>query len=159
MTASQVSRSQIRINFSYRLEPGQLTRSFSPRKGLVYTFAKFIPSSRWPSFCALDSPPSVNGISLRPVCWPVIVQAVSPWRRGKLQGKLLIGLPVSVQPLQSVGRNSDQRGLGGNDMNGDVLHKILKATFSIEGLYKLRSTQHVQQVEGNPTRDVDSPCR
>src|SRR6266436_4946125 len=48
--------------------------------GLVSTFAKTDPASRSPRRTALRSPRSVSGRSVRPVCWPLIVHAVSPWR-------------------------------------------------------------------------------
>ena len=48
--------------------------------GLVKTRAKERPASRFPSRRALISPQSVSGKSVVPVCWPVRLHAVSPWR-------------------------------------------------------------------------------
>ena len=62
-----VPLNEISIDFSRRSESGQLT-----------CFSGVSPLRRSPSRSAFASPRLVSGKSVRPVCWPVIVQAVSP---------------------------------------------------------------------------------
>src|SRR5262249_36338072 len=65
-------------------------------KGLVHTWAKVIPRNRSASRRALRSPRLVSGRSVRPVCWPESVHAVSPCRARYTMGSTsLIGSLLS----------------------------------------------------------------
>ena len=75
--------------------------------GLVNTFAKVKSRNRRPKLCALSSPRSVRGKSVRPVCWPERLHAVSPCLARQTIGRT----PLMVSSLQprppgtSVGKN------------------------------------------------------
>ena len=62
-------------------------------RGEMYIFVRFAGSMHFEgpiraveAMATLFSPKRVNGISLMPVCWPVRVQAVWPWRARKRRG-------------------------------------------------------------------------
>jgi hypothetical protein len=94
---SLVPFDQVVVQFSYLGKTGEFARPHGRCKGLVNTLAKVRPSRRAPSLRAFASPRSVSGRSVRPVCWPVIVHAVSPWRARYTIGK------VSLTPAPSAG--------------------------------------------------------
>ena len=64
--------------------------------GLVNTLAKVKLCKRWPTLCALSSPRSVRGKSVRLVCWSERLHAVSPCLARQTIGKT----PLMVSSLQ-----------------------------------------------------------
>ena len=76
-------------------------------RGLVNTFAKVKPSNREPKLCALSSPRSVRGKSVRPVCWPERLHAVSPCLARQMIGRtaLMVSSLQLRPPGTSGGKN------------------------------------------------------
>jgi hypothetical protein len=73
-------------------------------RGLVNTFAKVKPSNREPKLCALSSPHSVRGKSVRPVCWPERLHAVSPCLARQMIGRTaLMVSPLQLRPAGACG--------------------------------------------------------
>ena len=71
---------QVGVDFGRGPKAGQSQVRAARCKGLVKTLAKASPRSRCPRARALRSPRSVKGRSVRPVCCPERLQAVSPCR-------------------------------------------------------------------------------
>jgi hypothetical protein len=84
-----------RVPLRRRSQPTQMSGPLASG-GLVNTFAKVKASNREPKLWALSSPRSVRGKSVRPVCWPERLHAVSPCLARQMIGRTAL----MVSPLQ-----------------------------------------------------------